>query len=154
MKRLDLHFHGFSMRARRSAVVVCAAALAILLVSDQSSEELLGRLQHLSLTARLSLADRRREASATDFDRGYFATLEWARQVLPKGTLGVAVVPERPIAGRRVYLAIYNFVPTPAVVWPAAVPPGWLVLMQGSRRLPGWRVVSESSLGALLAPPS
>ena len=140
------------MRVRRAVVFVAAAALGVLLVRRQSLPEVRGRLAYLRASAEQPLAARRLGGSSTDFDRNLFRLLEWARQRLRPDTPGVAVITERPIAGRRAYLAVYHLAPIPTVVLPERLPEGWLLLMQGPRRPEGWRVLSEIDIGALLAP--
>ena len=142
------------MTPRRVLSAACVAALVFLLVKRQSPAELRGRGDRILETAALPLEARRIAAASSDFDRRYALLLEWARRNLPPDSPGVVVVTERPIAGRRAYLAVYHFAPTPTVVRSSDPPPGWLVLIQGSQRPPGWKIVAESPHGALLAPPA
>jgi len=118
-----------------------------------SGGEIEGRLAAIAASRRKTLTERRLAAAGTDLDRRLLLLVEWARGRIPPSASGIAVLPERPITGRRAYLVAYELVPTPAEVTSGEIPSGWLALVQGERRLPGWKVLEESPLGALLAPP-
>ena len=140
-------------RAQRVLLFAGVAALALVLLRPISLAELDGRLSAVEASRRKTLTERRLAAASTDLDRRLLQLTAWARGRVPAGASGIAVVPERPITGRRAYLVAYELVPTPAEVTSGEIPPGWLALVQGERRLPGWKVLDESPLGALLAPP-
>jgi hypothetical protein len=143
------------MSPRRVLVIGCVCTLGVLFMQRQPLAELRDRLHGILATASRPLEARRLAAAAgSDVDHGLLRLLEWARPRIPPEAPGVAVVAERPIAGRRAFLAIYQLVPTPAVVRSVDIPAGWLVLIQGPQRPPGWRTIAESPLGALLAPSS
>jgi hypothetical protein len=50
------------------------------------------------------------------------------------------------------YLGVYLFAPTPVLIAPARVPPGWLVLAYGPSAPAAGRVVRRFADGVLLAP--
>ncbi len=141
------------MSGRRALAALGAGLLAALLVLRIPLGELRRRIEVVARYAAREPAVRRLGGSSADFDRPYFILLEWARRVLPPGTPGVAVFPERKIPGKGTYLTIYALAPVPAAVAPDPIPDGWLVLAQGVRRPPGARVIAETEGGALLAPP-
>jgi hypothetical protein len=138
--------------ARRRIAQLAAAALAAYFVASDPPTDLPRRIAFLRHYASQSLPVRRLGGSSADFDRPYFILLEWARRKLPPSARGLAVFPDREIPGRGVYLTLYEFAPLPAAVAPARIPPGWLALVYGPRRPPGWRVVADLPGGALLDP--
>jgi len=138
---------------RRVLAALGAGLLGGLLLLRIPLGELRRRIEFVSRYAAREPAVRRLGGSSADFDRPYFILLEWARRVLPPGTAGVAVFPERKIPGKGTYLTIYMLAPIPTQVAPERVPEGWLVLAEGSRRPPDARVIAETEGGALLAPP-
>ena len=137
---------------RRTAAGAAAAALLGVLLLDQPWAELPGRVRSLVRFAPRELAIRRLGGSSTDFDRQYFLFLERARRKLPPGAPGVAVLTDRTMPGRGVYLTIYQFAPLPVLVDPDRVPPGWIALVYGMARPAGRPVLAELPHGAILGP--
>ncbi len=73
-----------------------------------------------------------------------------ARDALPPDTPGLALyAPGIPEWG-GLYLAIYHFAPTPVLLAPKRVPPGWLVLTYGPAAPPVGRVLRQFEDGALV----
>ena len=137
---------------RRSAAAAAAAALLVLVLLDQPWAELPGRIRSLARFAPRELAVRRLGGSSADFDREYFLFLERARRKLPPGTPGVAVLTDRTMPGRGVYLTIYQLAPLPVLVDPDRVPPGWIALVYGVARPDDWPLIAELPHGAIVGP--
>ena len=137
---------------RKAAAGAAASALLFLLLRDQPWAELPARARSLERFAPRELAVRRLGGSSTDFDRQYFLFLERARRKLPPDTRGVAVLTDRTMPGRGVYLTIYHFAPLPALVDPDRVPSGWITLVYGMAPPRGWPLIAELPGGAILGP--
>jgi hypothetical protein len=140
------------VRVRRLLVLLASATLVFFFLSSSPPRDLALRLESLRHYASQDLAVRRLGGSAAAFDRHYFILLEWARRRLPPGARGIAVFPDKEIPSRGRYLTIYHFAPLPTEVAPAAVPAGWLAVIYGPRRPPGWRLIENLPYGALLEP--
>ena len=137
---------------RRSAAAAAAAALLGVLLLDQPWAELPGRVRSLVRFAPRELAIRRLGGSSADFDRQYFLFLERARRRLPPGAPGVAVLTNRTMPGRGVFLTIYELAPLPVLVDPDRVPPGWIALVYGMAPPGGRPLIAELPHGAILGP--
>jgi hypothetical protein len=114
--------------------------------------EVRGRLATLRRSWSKDLETRRLEGLAAAHDRRFAALLLAARDALPPETPGVALhAPGIPEWG-GLYLGVYLFAPTPVLIAPARVPPGWLVLSYGPDEPAGGRVVRRFADGALIDP--
>jgi hypothetical protein len=139
------------VRLRRGVVGAASGLLLLVLVQRDDPIELALRAQTLAHSKGRDLAVRRLHGSATALDRQFFAFLESARRRTPPATAGVVIVGVPP-SDTALYLAAYQFAPTPVVLAPARVPPGWLLAVYGSARPAGWRVIAPVWRGALMAP--
>ncbi len=138
------------MSLRRAVVGLASAALFVLLLLHDDPRKLGRRAGVLLRSASLDSQTRRLNGTAAAFDPQFFVFLESARRRLPAGARGVALVgvPRTP---QVFYLAVYHLTPTPVLVAPEEVPPGWLLAVYGSERPAGWRVVAPVWNGALMA---
>jgi hypothetical protein len=136
----------------RRAVLGLAAALLLLLLLRQNDPGRLARdAGFLFRSAPLDLNTRRLNGTATAFNRPFFVFLESTRRSLPAGTRGVAVLGV-PRTNQVFYLAAYQLAPTPVLVAPERVPPGWLMAVYGPERPAGWKVITPVWKGALMEP--
>lgn len=139
------------MSLRRGLAGGASGILLLLLLWGDDPRELARRARTLTRSAGTELAVRRLHGSATARDRQFFAFLESTRRRLPPATAGVAIVGVA-ASDAAVYLATYQLAPTPVLLAPLRVPPGWLLAVYGSARPEGWRVIAPVWGGALLAP--
>ncbi len=91
--------------------------------------------------------------TAAAFDRQFYAFLESSRRNLPPGTPGVAILGMAP-SNVALYFATYHLAPTPVLLAPQRVPPGWILAVYGTDRPPGWKVITPVWKGVLMAPAS
>lgn len=139
------------MRLRRGVVGAASGVLLLVLLRGDDPGRLRRRADILFRSGRLDSRTRRLNGTAAAFDRPFYVFLESTRRRLPPGTAGVAILGAPPV-DPVVYLANYEFAPTPVLVAPARVPPGWLLAVYGSARPAGWRVIAPVWRGALMAP--
>jgi hypothetical protein len=136
---------------RRVSAAAAAGLLLALLLVRQSPLEVRRRAVSLASFAPRELAVRRLGGSATAFDRSYFSFLENARRRLPASAEGVALVGV-PSDAPYLYLANYQFAPLPVLASPDPVPSHWIVVVYGTNRPPGARLLAEWAGGALMEP--
>ncbi len=141
------------MKWRRAAAAAAAALLLLLLLRRDRPSELGRRAEILFRSARLDSKTRSFNGSTAAFDRQFFVFLESARRNLPAGTPGVAILGAAP-SNAALYLATYHLAPTPVLLAPKRVPPGWLLAVYGAARPPGWKVITPVWKGVLMAPSS
>jgi hypothetical protein len=144
----------FPPRRWRSGIAAWVAYLLafVSLTGGDPRPDFRGRLAVLRGSWRKDLETRRLEGSAAAHDRRFAALLLAARDALPPGTPGIALVaPGIPDWG-GLYLGVYLFAPTPVLLAPARVPPGWLVLVYGLGEPARGRVVRRFPDGALVDP--
>lgn len=125
--------------------------LLLLLLWRDDPREIALRARTLARSARTELAVRRLLGSATARDRPFFAFLESTRRHLPSGTAGVAIAGVT-ASDAAAYLAAYQMAPTPVLLDPRRVPPGWLLAVYGTSRPAGWKILAPVWGGALMAP--
>ena len=141
------------MNLRRAVLGVASTLLLLLLLRDDDPRMLARSAGLLFRSASLDSKTRRLNGMAAAFDRQFFVFLESARRSLPAGTPGVVLLGV-PRTNEASYLAAYQLAPTPVLVAPENVPPGWLLAVYGPERPAGWRVVAPVWKGALMAPAS
>ena len=139
------------MSLRRGIAAGASGILLLLLLWRDDPRDLTLRARTLARSARSELAVRRLHGSATARDRPFFAFLESTRRHLPPGTAGVAIVGATASDAAQ-YLAVYQIAPTPVLLDPRRVPPGWLLAVYGSARPAGWKVLAPVWGGALMTP--
>jgi hypothetical protein len=145
---------GIAPRLRPIAATVAFVTAFVFLTGDDPLPDFRGRLGILRRSWRKELAARRLEGAAAAYDRRFAALLVSARDALPPGTRGLALyAPGIPEWG-GLYLAVYDFAPTPVLLAPRRVPPGWLTLTYGQGGPSDGRVLRRFADGSLLlAPP-
>ena len=104
-------------------------------------------------SAQLDLDTLHMHGTAAAFDRQLYPFLESARRQLPPGAPGVAIFGIAP-SDRALYFATYHLAPTPVLLAPKQIPPGWILAVYGTDRPPGWKVIAPVWKGALMAPSS
>ena len=139
------------MNLRQRLAAAASGVLLLLLLWEDDPKELARRARTLAGSVASELAVRRLHGSGTAQDRRFFAFLESARRRLPAGTVGVAIT-GLPPSDAALYLAAYQFAPTPVLLDPQSVPSGWLLAVYGTARPAGWKVVAPVWGGALMAP--
>ena len=144
---------GIPPRARRIAGTVAFLTAFVFLAGGNPVPEFRDRLGVLRRSWHKESKARRLEGTAAAYDRRFAALLDSARDALPSGTPGLALdAPGIPEWG-GLYLAVYQFAPTPVLIAPRRVPPGWLVLKYGGAEPGDGRVLRQFPDGALLLPP-
>lgn len=144
---------GIPTRLRRIAATVAFLIAFVFLAGGDPFPDFRGRLGILRRSWRKESPARRLEGSAAAYDRRFAALVVSARDALPPGTPGVALyAPGIPEWG-GLFLAVYCFAPTPVMLAPTRVPPGWLVLTYGQAGPSDGRIVRRFDDGALLLPP-
>lgn len=141
------------MSLRRAALGVASALLLLLLLRQNDPGRLGRRAGLLFRSAPFDSKTRRLNGTAAAFDRQFSVFLESARRNLPAGARGLAVLGV-PRTNQVLYLAVYQLAPTPVLVAPEQVPPGWLLAIYGPERPAGWKVITPVWKGALMAPAS
>jgi hypothetical protein len=137
---------------RRIAATIAFVMAFVFLTGGNPLPDFRGRLGILRRTWHKDSWDRRLEGSAAAYDRRFAGFLDSARDALPPDTPGLALyAPGIPEWG-GLYLAVYHFAPTPVLLAPKRVPPGWLVLTYGQAAPPG-RVLLQQGDAALVLPP-
>jgi hypothetical protein len=145
--------HGLAPRLRRLAALVAFVVAFGFLTGGNPLPEVRDRLAVLRRSWRQDAAARRLGGTAAAYDRRFAALVDSARSALPPGTPGLALhAPGIPEWG-GLYLAVYQFAPTPVFLEPKRVPRGWLVLTYGPAEPPGGRVVRPFADGVLVLPP-
>ncbi len=140
-------------RLRRIAAIFALATAFVFLSGGNPLPDFRGRLATLRRSWRKEATARRLEGTAAGYDRRFAALVVSARDAMPSGTPGVALyAPGIPEWG-GLYLAVYDFAPTPVFLAPTRVPPGWLVLTYGEGGPREGRVVRRFADGALRLPP-
>jgi hypothetical protein len=144
---------GIPPRPRRIVGTVAFLTAFVFLTGGNPLPEFRSRLGVLRRSWRKEARARRLEGTAAAYDRRFAAFLDSARDALPSGTPGLALyAPGIPEWG-GLFLAVYQFAPTPVLLAPERVPPGWLVLSYGGGEPRGGRVLRQLADGALLLPP-
>ena len=143
------------MKWRRAAAAAAAALLLFLLLRRDRPSELGLRARTFLRSAQLDLDTLHMHGTAAAFDRQFYAFLESARRNLPAGTPGVAILGMAP-SDAALYFATYHLAPTPVLLAPKRVPPGWVLAVYGTGtdRPPGWKVITPVWKGVLMAPSS
>jgi hypothetical protein len=142
----------FRWRLRGIAAWIAYLVAFVSLTGGDPRPDFRGRLAVLRGSRRKDLETRRLEGMAAAHDRRFAALLLAARDALPPGTPGIALyAPEIPEWG-GLYLGVYLFAPTPVLLAPPRVPPGWLVLAYGPAEPAAGRVVRRFADGALVDP--
>ena len=140
-------------RLRRIAAAIAFVTAFVFLTGGNPLPDFLGRLGVLRRSWRKDSWTRRLEGTAAAYDRRFAAFLSSARDALPPGTPGLALyAPGIPEWG-GLYLAVYHFAPTPVLLAPKRVPPGWLVLTYGQAAPPIGRVLLQQGDASLVLPP-
>ncbi|HJW14856.1 MAG TPA: hypothetical protein VJ776_09175 [Thermoanaerobaculia bacterium] len=139
------------MNLRQGLAAAASGVLLLLLLWGDDPKELARRARTLAGSVASELAVRRLHGSGTAQDRRFFTFLESVRRRLPAGTVGV-VITGLPPSDAALYLAAYQFAPTPVLLDSQSVPPGWLLAVYGTARPAGWKVVAPVWGGALMAP--
>ena len=138
---------------RRIAAAVAFVVAFVFLTGGNPLPDFRGRLGVLRRSWRKTAWERRLEGTAAGYDRRFAAFLESARNALPPDTPGLALyAPGIPEWG-GLYLAVYHLAPTPVLLAPKQVPPGYLVLTYGPGTPPVGRVLQQFGEGALALPP-
>jgi hypothetical protein len=144
---------GIPPRLRRNAAIVAFVTAFVFLAGGDPFPDFRGRLDILRRSWRQELLARRLEGTAAAYDRRFAALVAAARDASPPGTPGLALyAPGIPEWG-GLYFAVYHFAPTPVLLAPKRVPPGWLVLTYGQGGPSDGRVLRRFTDGALLLPP-
>lgn len=138
---------------RRNLAVLAAAVLCLVeLRGSISPKEVSRRWRYVRHYAFENLETRRFAGTATSFDRNYFVFLNSVRSHLPANARGVAIFGiER--ANHSFYLAAYWLAPTPTLVSPDRIPPGWLAAVYGDQQPAGWRPIASVYHGVLFEAP-
>jgi hypothetical protein len=146
---------------RRAAAAAAAALLLVLMLRRDRPSELGLRARTLVRSAQLDLDTLHMHGTAAAFDRQFYPFLESARRKLPPGAPGVAIFGMAPSDG-ALYFATYHLAPTPVLLAPKRIPPGWILAVYetgtgtgtGTDRPPGWKVIAPVWKGVLMAPSS
>ena len=137
---------------RRNLAVLAAAVLCLVELGTISPKEVSRRWRYVRHYAFESLETRRFAGSAPSFDRNYFVFLNSVRRSLPADARGVAIVGLKRTT-HAYYLAAYWLAPTPTLVSPDRIPPGWLAAVYGDRQTEGWRPIASVYHGVLYEAP-
>jgi len=144
---------GIPPRLRRIAAILAFVTAFFFLAGGDPLPDFRGRLGTLRRSWRRESLARRLEGTAAAHDRRFAALVVSARDAMPSGAPGLALyAPGIPEWG-GLYFAVYHFAPTPVLLAPRHVPPGWLVLTYGQGGPSGGRVLRRFADGALLLPP-
>lgn len=140
-------------RVRGFAATLAFVVAFVVLTGGNPIPDFLNRLGILRRTWSRSSQDRRLEGTAAAYDRRFAAFLNSARDALPSNTPGIALyAPGIPEWG-GLYLAVYHFAPTPVLIAPGRIPPGWIVLSYGQPPPLGGRILLQVGDGVLSVPP-
>lgn len=137
---------------RRNLAVLAAAVLCLVELRTISPKEVSRRWRYVRRYAFESLETRRFAGTATSFDRNYFVFLNSMRGHLPADARGVAIFGLRR-TNHAYYLTAYWLAPTPTLVSPDRIPPGWLAAVYGDQQPEGWRPIASVYHGVLYEAP-
>ncbi len=143
---------GGGERFRLGAGAAAFVTLLFVLPAGNPLADVRASIATIRGSAGLDLRARHLAGRGAAYDRRFFELVMAARDALPPGSTGVALyAPGIPEWGGR-YLTIYDFAPLPVGVAPARAPAGWVAIVYGPDRPPGWRLLRELPGGALLIP--